>query len=98
METNFELVVYQPNSTVQELVVIHLKGFVDNTDGQRGSLLFAILLGFVALNLAGKGYIIWFVKWMAPKRPLNTMILTDQVLVLLCTFFLETSLKIDLLF
>lgn len=85
MEANFVFVVYQPNSTVQELVEIHLEeGFVDITDGQRGSLLFAILLGFVALNLAGKGYIIWYVKCMAPKRPLNTLILTDQVLA---TFF-----------
>ena len=37
------------------------------------------LIGCAAMNFAGKIFIIWYVKFQSIKRPLNTLIILDQV-------------------
>ena len=39
----------------------------------------AVLIGIVALNTAGKAFIIYFANQEALDRPLNTMVLIEQV-------------------
>ena len=42
-------------------------------------LLTMALIGCAAMNFAGKIFIIWYVKFQSIKRPLNTLIILDQV-------------------
>ena len=84
MEASKVLKILQPNSTNQELTDLEVKeGFEEPPEyvisNQWAWLLFIFLLICVASNLAGKGYILWFVKNVALKRPLNTLITIDQV-------------------
>ena len=84
MEANKVLKILQPNSTNQELTELTVKeGFEEPPEyvisNQWAWLLFIFLLICIVSNLAGKGYILWFVKNVALKRPLNTLITIDQV-------------------
>ena len=84
MEVSYVLRILQQNGSTPELMDLKVEeGFIEQPDyiisSHWGWLLFILLLACVALNLAGKGYILWFVNHMAQKRPLNTLITIDQV-------------------
>ena len=55
-----------------------------------------ILIGFLSIfaiiSTVGKSMIIYFIIYKAPKRPMNTMILLDQV----GTYLFDNSLKTEL--
>ena len=84
MEASYVLRIFQQNGSTPELMDLKVEeGFIEQPDyiisSHWGWLLFIVLLVCVALNLTGKGYILWFVNHMAQKRPLNTLITIDQV-------------------
>ena len=58
-----------PNESVQ---VIQWHGFFS-------ILLICLCCTFAIISTAGKSMIIYFILYKAPKRPMNTMILLDQV-------------------
>ena len=87
MKTIWFLQLFSPNSSIQEFDKVILgddfqphPGNVFDLSDTWAILLMTTLFGCVALHLAGKGYIIWFVKCRAQERPLNTMIMIDQVI------------------
>ena len=47
-------------------------------------LLICFCSAFAIISAAGKSMIIYFILYKAPKRPMNTMILLDQVSVSNC--------------
>ena len=85
MEASHVLRIFQPNTSTEDLVELNVKeGFLELpeyviTSHLWGWILFTFLVICVSLNLAGKGYIIWFVKHVAQERPLNALITFDQV-------------------
>ena len=84
MENSHVLKILQPNTSTQELTELEvIEGFEEPPEyvisNQWAWLLFIFLLICIVSNLAGKGYILWFVKNVALKRPLNTLITMDQV-------------------
>ena len=58
-----------PNESVK---IIHWHGFFS-------IILICLCSAFAIISTAGKSTIIYFILYKAPKRPMNTMILLDQV-------------------
>ena len=58
---------------------------------QWSMVLVAVLIGCVVLNTAGKAFIIYFVKKRALDRPINTMVLIDQVLNFITRIYSNTK-------
>ena len=53
---------------------------VINSTSKWVKLLIASLIGCVVINLAGKIFIMWYVNCRSIPRPMNVMILIDQVI------------------
>ena len=82
MEVNISLNIDEFNLTDESVKVIQWHGFF--------SILLIILCTTCALiSTCGKSMIIYFILYKAPRRPLNTMILLDQVLLFLTSLVAE---------
>ena len=90
METNcITNIIDYENSTFQnrsedcpEVVLLDFKDqslSVINSTSKWVTLLIASLIGCVGINLAGKIFIMWYVICQSIPRPMNAMILIDQV-------------------
>ena len=84
MEANYVVRFYPPNSSIEDSVQLMLEdGFEELPEyiinREWGLIVSTFLLGMVAMNLTGKGFIVWYVKYWAQTWPLNTLILVEQV-------------------
>ena len=90
METNcITNIIDYENSTFQnrsedcpEVVLLDFEDqslSVINSTSKWVTLLIASLIGCVGINLAGKIFIMWYVICQSIPRPMNAMILIDQV-------------------
>ena len=50
-------------------------------DGLAKAILIFALICCIVINTFGKVFLVYYIKERAPKRPLNDMILIDQVLI-----------------